>query len=64
MDPTPPPSRVFGSVVLFYSRRDKFTLWDEKLQFFHFENGVIDEAQQNAMLPASNGMTLLIMFKI
>lgn len=55
----PPPSRVFGSIEPFDPRRDKWTLWEEKLQFFLLANSVIDEGQQKAMLLASIGMAAL-----
>ena len=54
-----PPSRVFGSVESFDARRDKWSLWEEKLKFFFLANGVTDDAQRKAMLLASVGMTAL-----
>ena len=53
------PSRVFGSVEPFDSRRDKWSLWEEKLKFFLLANGVTSDAQKKAMLLASVGMAAL-----
>ena len=39
---TAAPSRVFGTVESFDARRDKWSLWEEKLKFFFLANGVTE----------------------
>ena len=51
--------RVFGNVEPFDARRDKWSIWEQKLKFFLLANGVTTEEQKKAMLLACVGMTAL-----